>query len=165
MPVEAGRLRSSGTFGWHIIDSAFYLEQERIPMPASNETIMMVLGTLMRFTPLMIVWLVGFFLAIIRWREMPRVSALTAAATAISMVTAVGNAAFYQIAARFLDMPHASWMFTVVGLLTSCAAALAWALILMAAFSGRRPRSPFDEPVSTEGKPIVKDTGNPYQSP
>ena len=90
---------------------------------------------LIKLTPMLVVWTVGLFLALLRWRCHPRVSALVAAACALSIVT---TGAFTLAVHRLSEVARFGLVF---GLAWTGISAVATGLLLWAAL-GREPRVP-----------------------
>ena len=99
------------------------------------------LNTLIVQSPILLVWLVGFVIAVARWRKHPKVSALTIAALVLYFLGASGNTlASRALTGAFqglgLGMPS-TLMWTAVRLGLAAVKATAWALMLVAVFAWR----------------------------
>ncbi len=97
--------------------------------------------------PLLIVLLVGFVMAIIRWKKNPRTSLLTAIATAISGVVmflgVVSNSFLYYFGYEVLNMDFVTVniIFKVLTVVFNLLTSVSWVLVLIAIFFKKKPKA------------------------
>jgi hypothetical protein len=114
----------------------------------SNNNILNQLGPLLAsvlpMIPQLLVWVVGFVLAIIHWGRHPRVCVLTTMALVIAAVGGLASRVAFTLIPQMAGqwgVGNVAFVFGVVGFASSCIAALAWGLLLAAVFSGRNVKS------------------------
>ncbi|HEV2666430.1 MAG TPA: hypothetical protein VG324_16045 [Blastocatellia bacterium] len=113
------------------------------------DALITTLSILVVSLPVIIVWVIGIALALLRWRRHPQVSLFALIAFAISIINMVVN--------RFLTvwlpmtMRDSGWttvqigtMFSAIGTITALIAAAAWAMVLCAIFGWRDGRQKKD---------------------
>jgi hypothetical protein len=100
-----------------------------------------VLRSLVAQSPILLVWLAGFGLAVLRWQRHPKVSLLTVIAIVLYLIGASGNA----LAGRWLVIALRNLGWTIPGTLGTATIsfvmavikAVAWALLFAAVFGWR----------------------------
>lgn len=101
-----------------------------------------ILSSVAVLIPVLLVWIVGFALALMRFGQHPRVSGLLAGGIAIvaimSVLSAITSAGLPMFIYR-TDLPLAAVgaIMTTVGIITTLVNALGWGLVVAAALSGR----------------------------
>jgi hypothetical protein len=106
------------------------------------DTLVTTLAVISVSLPVIIVWVIGIALALLRWRRRPRVSQFALIACAMMIINTVAN--------RFLtiwmplSMRDLGWttvqigsIFTAIGIITGLISATAWALVISAIFGWR----------------------------
>jgi len=92
-------------------------------------------------SPILLVWLAGFVVALLRWRRHPTVSLLTVIAIVVYFVAAFSGTVASQwlfVATRNLGWAVPSWLVTsIAGFVLALLKALAWGLLLAAVFGWR----------------------------
>jgi hypothetical protein len=104
-----------------------------------------VLRNLVAQSPILLVWLAGFGLAVLRWQRHPKVSLLTVIAIVLYFVGASGNA----VAGRWLVVALRNFGWTMQGTLGTAIIsfvmavikAAGWALLFAAVFGWRSGQS------------------------
>ena len=102
--------------------------------------------------PVLIVLLVGFIIAITRWRKNPRVSLLTLLAIIlVSGITIVGvftNSVLPYILYNNSDLDYSTIgiIFSVITVLFNLLSAGSWILLLVALFGKKKTKAPAVEP-------------------
>jgi hypothetical protein len=109
------------------------------------EPLGIVLRNLVVQSPILLVWLAGFGLAVLRWQRHPRVSLLTVIAIVLYFVGASGNA----VAGRWLAVAlrNLGWVVSgtlgsaIISFVMAVIKAVAWALLFAAVFGWRREQN------------------------
>lgn len=111
-----------------------------------------IFGRLISQSPVYLVWLGGAVLALVRWRQHPRVSLLAVIGLGVlsvnSLVSTVLNSALpLMVASRGLrgSFPRAANALGVCNILLAVIAAIGYGLVLTAVFSGRAPQPAVDK--------------------
>ena len=109
----------------------------------ASHLIFTMLGSLLLQSPILLVWLAGFILALVDWRRHPRRSLFTVIALAIFLIETLVDTYLNMwlpllLSERNLEAAQISQLFLIKGMLTSIIGAVAWGLIVAAIFSGRR---------------------------
>jgi hypothetical protein len=117
--------------------------------------------------PLYLVWLIGLFLALVRWRRHPMPSLLATIAFVLFLVGAmVGTLLFAWVLSQQHDAAWRAevvgWMISLIALGRTAVSTVAWVLLLIALFGWRSlpstSRVPRYEPID-EVQPAAPDTG------
>lgn len=109
------------------------------------ESFGIALRNLVAQSPLLVIWLAGFGLAVLRWNRHPRVSLLTVIAIVLYFIGASGNA----LASRWLvgALRNLGWLVpgtlgtALVSFVMAVIKAVAWALLFAAIFGWRNEQS------------------------
>lgn len=115
------------------------------------DMISQVLSQLAIQSPVLLVHLAGVVVAFACWQRMPTTSLLVLMGAGIMLATSIARVFLYQYlshstAQAAQDMQQRVLMFTMVGLLTSIVYAGGLALLVAAAFVGRRQRAEVPSP-------------------
>jgi hypothetical protein len=114
--------------------------------------------------PVYLVWLIGLFLALVRWRRHPVPSLLALIAFILFLVSSMAGTlltvwVMSQMGNRDIDR---AWMSSLIALGRIAVGTVAWILLLLALFGWRTPpqprHRPREEPLDTV-LPAVPDTG------
>jgi hypothetical protein len=122
-----------------------------------SDFVFSILVTMASQLPLLLVWLVGMIMAIVRWGRHPRVSAFVLIAVFAAAATSFGGQIVFRMLPHFSDSANLSWLFPLVSGCMSILYAACWACMLFAAFAAREPRS--------GSSPFVQQYGQPPQQP
>jgi hypothetical protein len=90
--------------------------------------------------PMVIVWIVGIFVAIARWRRSPKVSLLVIISCGLSLLTTLVMPVVQQLALTLNGPYNGAWFSTIlmaVSLVWTCFAAVSGGLLIYAAFADR----------------------------
>jgi hypothetical protein len=96
--------------------------------------------------PLLLVWLVGLVLAIVRWARHPKVSGLVLVAVFAAAGATFGAQIVFRLVPILFDASNIGQVIPLISAVTSLIHACAWACLLAAAFGNRedvRQNSPF----------------------
>ena len=101
-----------------------------------------VVRSLVMQLPVLLVWLVGIALALIRWPKHPMVSALALLAFGLHLIVRVGAMVSYAFLPRlFTDSDflaeHSDVIFPAMGVVFNSLHAVAWVVLLFALFGWR----------------------------
>ncbi len=106
----------------------------------NHEILSSALKSLAIQSPTLLAMLVGFVIALIRWPRHPAVSALVLMAVSVSILT-MGTAAFVYAGLPWLrdalDIHNMQIVYRVVNVISMILYAVAWGLLLTAAFGWR----------------------------
>ena len=108
-------------------------------------SLLSVLSGFLYYIPYMIVWAVGFILAIVRWQRHPKVSLLAVIAFTIFFMTAMVNSCLrmwlypwlFGESGGGLGQTSAVLILSMINLSVALAGAGAWVLVLIAIFGWR----------------------------
>ena len=111
-------------------------------MDTSN-LISAVLASLLFQSPILLVWLAGFILAVVYWRRHPRASLFTVIALVIFVVETLVDSYLnlwlpLMLSEQNMGAIQIGQIYIVKGILTAIIGAVAWGLLVAAIFSGRR---------------------------
>ena len=101
----------------------------------------MFISMLVSHIPMLLVYLLGMFLALAFWRRCPVPCALTLGAAALMFVVSVGQTVLYSYLLQggsTIAQSGRTSMMGVIGLCTTILHALGFCLLLAAVFHGRR---------------------------
>ena len=127
-----------------------------------NQIIMMVLQSLGRQTPTLIVFAIMFVVALIKWSQHPRASTLTVLAVVLAFGTHVVSAVAYPLLPRFIESMDLTWIYFGLTTFFSVLYGLSWLLLLGAIYSGRQADLPKDSPYGNKPQPPQAGT-SPFQ--
>jgi high-affinity Fe2+/Pb2+ permease len=111
----------------------------------ADDMLMNILTGLVSGLPVYLVWLVGVIYALVTWRKHPGISVLAIAALLMQLLVSLVFIALTrtvpQIVQKESDLTSAqmSMMFSAFALGQSCLSAVAYLLLLLAVFKGRKP--------------------------
>ena len=131
------------------------------------ETILPTLASYLVQGPILLVWLVGFILALVYWRRHPRVSLLTVIALLIFLGETLAGTylnLWLPLMLTGRGVQAAATVFLIKSILTSLILAIAWALLVAAIFGWRRAASQEAGPAaqaSPAGKAPVQQPAGP----
>jgi hypothetical protein len=114
--------------------------------------------------PLYLVWLIGMFLALVRWRRHPTPSLLALIAFILFLTSAISGTLLFAWVLWQRDSTEITrgWMFSFIALGRTVVNTGAWVLLLLALFGWRTPpqprRVPRYEPIE-DVQPAPADTG------
>ncbi len=107
------------------------------------------LTSLLTSLPLLITWIVGIIIAIVRWKKAPRRSLLALLALVIIMgvhiVSVVFNNSFYLLASiNGMEYQLISTISVIVSIVFGLVDAISWVLVLLAIFGKPRESAPIE---------------------
>ena len=106
-----------------------------------NETFFSMIMIIAGQLPMVLVWLVGLIMAIVRWGRHPRVSSFVLIAVFISAGTSFGSQIVYRLLPGLVETGDISRLFPLVSVCSSILYAVAWGCMLLAVFSDRSSAS------------------------
>ena len=108
----------------------------------ASDMILPTLASLLIQSPILLVWLAGFILALVYWRRHPRASLFTVIALVIFLVETLVDTYLnlwlpLMLSERGMGAVQLGQIYMIKGILTAIIGAVAWGLIVAAIFSGR----------------------------
>ncbi len=119
-----------------------------------DNDILTSLGFLLAEIPVLLVWTAGLVIAVVRWRQHPRVSLLTVIALILMLVNLLVGMLLNILIPTWLsaqgsDSSEIILFFTVKGFIQAVISAVAFGLLLAALFGWRKPAvQPVDLPAA-----------------
>jgi hypothetical protein len=109
------------------------------------EALIPTLTVIATLAPMIVVWVIGIILALLRWRRHPRVSQLAITAFAVMIGSTVVVRTLYVwlptvVRNRGWSTSELGTIFTAVGIVSTLINAVAWALVICAIFGWRDQR-------------------------
>lgn len=117
-------------------------------MTPADDLLTHFLRSLVIQLPVLVLWMVGILIAMVRWPKHPWVSLLAVAAFGLSLLISVAMAGAWAMLPRMLDdsdflREHRELVYPIIGLVNSSAHAVCGILLLFAVFGWRsRPAGP-----------------------
>lgn len=115
-----------------------------------QEILVIMLGSLLVRLPILLIWLVGVIIAIVRWQRHPRTSLMLVLGLAIltlaSLIGVFWEAWLPQGAAR-IGVSRIGALASVYGIVQALISAVGWVLVIIAVFS-KRPEVPANHSMS-----------------
>lgn len=102
----------------------------------------LVLASIAGHSPVLFVMFAGAVLSVARWRRHPRISALVLSAVLIAALTLLTSMVVSAVLPQIIvdwELPAIGWTTAIIGLVTTTLHAVAWGLLLAAAFGWRNP--------------------------
>ena len=114
-----------------------------------GEVLLSSLTSLLTSLPLLITWIVGIIIAIIRWKKAPRRSLLALLALVIIMgvhiVSVVFNNSFFLLASvNGMDYKMVSTVSVIASIVFGLVDAVSWVLVLLAIFGKPKASTPVE---------------------
>lgn len=106
-------------------------------MSDGGNWVFLVLMSVGRMLPMLMVWTAGLVIALVRWPRNPGVSMLVLAATVLAGTAAIGSQVLFTVLPRFGGVEDFARIAGLIGIASSFVHAGAWGCLLAAAFTGR----------------------------
>jgi hypothetical protein len=108
-----------------------------------SDRILPLLASLLLQSPILLVWLAGFILAVVYWRRHPRVSLFTVIALVIFLVETLVDSYLnlwlpLMLSERGMGAVQLGQFYMIKGFVSAIIGAVAWGLLVAAIFSERR---------------------------
>jgi len=107
-------------------------------------TLTQILGRLLTQIPLLIVWIVGLIIALVQWKNYPRVALLVLIALLGFFLTTIMSSAAYALIPMFFlrdgdySASHIGMAYTIYGVIHAILDTVFWVLLLLATFGWRK---------------------------